>query len=323
MALRINQTKYIDTLSVAVQDRYLEPTDNQIAELKKDIEEKGQRVPILVHRILRNTYRLVAGMTRLQAMVQLGEKKIYATICSADSPEDIQIAELDENVMRRDLTAEQRSEMKKKMIELQKQVMAKVEPAKGGRGKKGGISEAARTAGISRRTAERRKGAHNPKSAQVSAKPAKPDPHQKLVELAESDPAKMAKEYTKLIQKHKLYEGACHLPWAKYFEYRNQHPDECNLLTNEDLAYVGQWTDAGPDPVDIKAVDQLTEVLAGLRFYTNRQEHPAWPIAIEAIGGSAELLKTINALQEIGLAHLKKNPPLDTEQADDTKPSVH
>ena len=62
---------------------------------------------------------------------------------------------------------------------VERQQMAEVEPAKGGRGKKGGISEAARKAGLTRRTAQRRmtetKPAQNTKSGQVSC-PATTEP---------------------------------------------------------------------------------------------------------------------------------------------------
>jgi hypothetical protein len=68
---------------------------------------------------------------------------------------------------------------------------------------------------------------------------------QKLTELPEP---KMAKAYTDLIKKRKLLEGDCDLPWPQYFEYRDAHPDECTPLTNDDLAYVWQWTHAGPAP---------------------------------------------------------------------------
>jgi hypothetical protein len=59
---------------------------------------------------------------------------------------------------------------------------------------------------------------------------------------------KMAKEYTNLIVKRKLYEGACELAWPQYFKYRDMHPGKCALLSNADLAYVGQWTSAAPPP---------------------------------------------------------------------------
>jgi hypothetical protein len=78
--------------------------------------------------------------------------------------------------------------------------------------------------------------------------------HRRLVELAEADPSKMEQKYTDLIKKRSLYEGACSLPWAQYFEYRAAHPD-CTPLTPNDLAYTAQWTPlaatastAEPDP---------------------------------------------------------------------------
>jgi hypothetical protein len=45
------------------------------------------------------------------------------------------------------------------------------------------------------------------------------------------------------------------------------------------------------------SVEQLIGALTGLTFYVNRQQHPAWPMAIEAIGGSVELHKLITKLQ--------------------------
>jgi ParB/RepB/Spo0J family partition protein len=422
MTLRLKETKYINTLSVHVAERYLSPTDNQITELKKDIEEKGQRVPILVHRILRNTYRLVAGATRLQAMVQLGEKKIYATICHADSDTEYQIAELDENVMRRDLTAEQRSEMKAKMRELQKQAMANVEPAKGGRGKKGGISEAARAAGIPRQTAQRRKGAQNTSSGQVcanaksvgakqaaktramsktcdayGAKFGTPQTMQlddniirlmeaslksgvdapELIELKRKQQEYLQEydrkeaeflatpitadtecDYTARIKNHKLYEGDCGLAWARYFEYRDEHP-ECTPLTSDDIAYVSQWTDAAhASPSDNMTESESEEseseesvseeseseyldhpngddreystvIAASLENVMRRmtcvtKDEPEWPDVIEYIG-LPKLRKIIAVLQAVHDAHLKDTANDDqlADQAHDIKLRLH
>jgi hypothetical protein len=50
------------------------------------------------------------------------------------------------------------------------------------------------------------------------------------------------KEYTRLIKKRKLYEGACDLSWPEFFEYRDAHPGEVKPLSDDDLAYAGQWT---------------------------------------------------------------------------------
>jgi hypothetical protein len=53
--------------------------------------------------------------------------------------------------------------------------------------------------------------------------------------------AEMEREYTALIKRRQLYEGACDLSWAQYFKYREQHPD-CASLSENDLAYAGMWT---------------------------------------------------------------------------------
>lgn len=50
----------------------------------------------------------------------------------------------------------------------------------------------------------------------------------------------MVAEYTKLIRRRKLYEGACDLSWQRYFEYVATHPEI--VLTPEDREYAGQWT---------------------------------------------------------------------------------
>jgi hypothetical protein len=58
--------------------------------------------------------------------------------------------------------------------------------------------------------------------------------------LARPITPEMVAEYTKLIKRRKLYEGACELSWQKYFEYVTAHPEI--VLTPEDREYTGQWT---------------------------------------------------------------------------------
>jgi hypothetical protein len=95
-----------------------------------------------------------------------------------------------------------------------------------------------------------------------------PSKHSYLAGLTGSE---MAQAYTDLIKQHQLYEGACHLPWAQYFKYRDEHPDKYPL-TNDDLAYgVQWWGSAGPAPVqqetkpkddEVAAVQQLKDEVA-------------------------------------------------------------
>ena len=42
----------------------------------------------------------------------------------------------------------------------------------------------------------------------------------------------MEREYTALIKRRQLYEGACELSWAQYFKYRERHPD-CTPLSED------------------------------------------------------------------------------------------
>lgn len=86
---------------------------------------------------------------------------------------------------------------------------------------------------------------------------------------------------TGLIKSRKLFEGACELPWASYFEYREAHPDECSSLTPDDLAYVQQWTSVPPDE------DQLQEMgwsyLSWLDTVLHNPKTP-WAKVIEVVG---------------------------------------
>jgi Protein of unknown function (DUF3102) len=58
--------------------------------------------------------------------------------------------------------------------------------------------------------------------------------------LAQPITPQMAKKYTNLLKRRKLYEGACDLSWARYFEYIAAHPEI--VLTPEDREYAAQWT---------------------------------------------------------------------------------
>jgi hypothetical protein len=45
---------------------------------------------------------------------------------------------------------------------------------------------------------------------------------------------------TLLVKKRGLYEGACDLPWAEYFKFREMN--NCEALTPDDIRYLSQWT---------------------------------------------------------------------------------
>lgn len=167
-------TRDIRVLNVACNDdeRHLKPTQAAIEGMMKSLQEYGQIHPISVYQIVRGQYRLIAGATRFRAASALKWEFISATIWSGSAVE-YKIHELAENVDRRELTGAQRRDMKARLKELQRERLAAVAPAEGGRGKKGGVSEEARQMGVSRTTARRRQDETKPgrsdHSGQVSA----------------------------------------------------------------------------------------------------------------------------------------------------------
>jgi hypothetical protein len=54
--------------------------------------------------------------------------------------------------------------------------------------------------------------------------------------------AKTEKKYTRLIKRFRLYGGACNLSWKMYFQFREEHADTVEPLTDKELAYAAQWT---------------------------------------------------------------------------------
>lgn len=157
-------------ISCSDSDRHLPPSRKAIDTIKKSLEENGQINPISVYPVTHNSYRVIAGATRFRAASELGWQMIRVSVWSG-STIDFQLHELIENLDRRELSGAQRKEMRYKIKHLQKDRLANVQPCKGGRGNKGGASEAAREMGVSRRTVGRRqedKGGHNEEDAQVS-----------------------------------------------------------------------------------------------------------------------------------------------------------
>lgn len=163
------RTKDINVMAISYSesDRYLKPTRAAIDAMKKSLAMDGQINPISLYPVTLNKYRLIAGATRFVAAMELGWKTIRASVFSG-SAIDFQIYELIENVERRELGKEQRADMKTRIRQLQSERLAKVEPAKGGRGHKGGVTDEARQMGISEPTARRRKPRQISKNDAVS-----------------------------------------------------------------------------------------------------------------------------------------------------------
>jgi ClpX C4-type zinc finger/ParB-like nuclease domain len=157
MPLHVESTNKVPLWSFIVRDRYLPPTEASIKSMMLSLEKLGQIAPIVARKVASDKYQLVVGATRFAAARELGWTHIQASIVTADNELEYQLAEIDENWERRELSKEERAKMREDRIELQRKIMAEVQPAKGGRGKRGGIREAARQAGVSRTTAYRKK----------------------------------------------------------------------------------------------------------------------------------------------------------------------
>jgi len=166
-------SKTVNVGNVHIVDRIIYPTKARIDAMAKSLSGPlGQLQPILVTKYLHSAWKVVAGATRLLAAKDLGWKQIRATIISADNDIEYQLIEIAENLDRHDLSDGERTRLKNKNKELRAQQLEEFErelaenetpvKAKGGRGKKGGVADAARKAGVSETTA-RRKARQNEK----------------------------------------------------------------------------------------------------------------------------------------------------------------
>jgi len=174
--MKIEAAKLIKVMAIAVGDRYLAPEPAAIEQMAKSLKDVGQLTPITVRPITTKTYRVVAGATRFKAASQLGWDKIRAEVAYG-SDVDCRIHELGENLERRNLTSAQRRKIKADYKALLEDAAAKAEPSKGGRGKKGGASQAGRDMGVPESTARRiaaSKPAQNDGSERVSAPASQP-----------------------------------------------------------------------------------------------------------------------------------------------------
>jgi hypothetical protein len=210
MTIHIQKKGEVYLTSLIVRERYMPPTEADIKRMMVDLKKNDQIHPILVRVVTGNDKRsainrLVTGACRFEAAKRLGWKSLRAEYVTADHELDYKMLEIRENLYRRGLTAQQRREMKAKLVEYQKLILADVRPGDPGRGNKGGLSKAARDAGISRTTAQRRqKSAHNMQSGQISVEQDDGLPYPTHVTLPNNDasdvdtPPKSNGSYSKL-----------------------------------------------------------------------------------------------------------------------------
>ena len=95
----------IDRIKISSKRRPIKP--EKVAELKESIELSGLLNPITVDREL----NLIAGLHRLTACQMLKIKKIRCNIIDCDSSQQLDLAEIDENLIRNELEALERAEL--------------------------------------------------------------------------------------------------------------------------------------------------------------------------------------------------------------------
>jgi len=99
----------IEVEKIAIGERKRRADELKILELANSITEIGLLNPITVAH-LNGGYKLIAGLHRLEAFKQLGRETIPALIIDGDQL-DFELAEIDENLVRSELTVLERGEL--------------------------------------------------------------------------------------------------------------------------------------------------------------------------------------------------------------------
>ena len=93
---------------ILVADRHRQPSPAKVVQLARSMSEIGLRTPITVELVAdddeRPVYSLVAGYSRLLAAKSLGWEEIPVDVQEFDSPEHAELWEIDENLMRGELS---------------------------------------------------------------------------------------------------------------------------------------------------------------------------------------------------------------------------
>jgi hypothetical protein len=156
----------LNPADIIVGDRLRALDRESVERLKESISRIGLKTPISVRSSVQG-WTLVAGRHRLAACIELGIKQI-AVVVETSSELDARLWEIAENLHRAELTALERAEHVSQWIKLRGERRAgascdqadekldqvgpvsELIPARGGRGREGGVRAAARELGISR-----------------------------------------------------------------------------------------------------------------------------------------------------------------------------
>jgi ParB-like chromosome segregation protein Spo0J len=145
--------------AIIVAERHREPNKKKVKQLAESMKEIGLRTPLTVEyeRVDRKnpTYRLVTGHSRLQAAMLLGWETIPVSPQSFENEEERELWEIDENLMRGELSpAEEAAHLsrRKELFELIKLETGRSSPSLGGRGNKEFAADTAERTGTPKRT---------------------------------------------------------------------------------------------------------------------------------------------------------------------------
>jgi ParB-like chromosome segregation protein Spo0J len=119
--IRQIEIKSIPVDLIKVGHRYRQPSETEIDEMLRSIQQEGLLTPISV-RGHGDDFRLVCGATRLAAAKKTGLASGRAELLEG-TPEEFEIAEIVENLERRHLDKAQRDELTKKLVQLRSRAM--------------------------------------------------------------------------------------------------------------------------------------------------------------------------------------------------------
>ena len=109
MKKKIEPRGNVALTDISVGDDRLRKLDPHLVDALADsMRERGQLQPISIRHRLGN-YQLISGLHRLEAARKLGWETVRAEIDYISTPEDMIFAEIDENLMRGELSEAERA----------------------------------------------------------------------------------------------------------------------------------------------------------------------------------------------------------------------
>lgn len=148
---------------ILVGTRLRDPRPDKIDQIARSMSEIGLRTPITVSVFVdageRTSYQLRAGYTRLLAARKLGWETIPIDVQDFDSEEQAELWEIDENLMRGELSpAEEAAHLsrRKELFEIMALESGTISSSLGGRGNKGFAQDTAEKTGEARQAINRK-----------------------------------------------------------------------------------------------------------------------------------------------------------------------